>query len=105
MCSYSSRTGGTAPHLPDVQLDTRGGSVYPAVTRLLSPLAILVSRVPNSPTGQVLEAGPDLPVLVDVDDWTRLTWVIRSGLDWSQTGLHKRLHESRSGTRASAHWE
>ena len=30
-------------------------------------------RVPNSPTGQVLEAGPDLPVLVDVDDWTRLT--------------------------------
>ena len=57
-------------------------------------------RVPNSPTGQVLEAGPDLPVLVDVDDWTRLTWVIRSGLDWSQTGLYKRLHESRSGTVA-----
>ena len=65
----------------------------------------LLARVPNSPTGQVLEAGPDLPVLVDVDDWTRLTWVIRSGLDWSQTGLYKRLHESRSGTRASAHWE
>jgi len=65
----------------------------------------MTPRVPNSPTGQVLEAGPDLPVLVDVDDWTRLTWVIRSGLDWSQTGLYKRLHESRSGTRASAHWE
>ena len=38
-------------------------------------------RVPNSPTGQVLEAGPDWPVLVDVDDWTRLTWVVWSGLD------------------------
>jgi len=63
------------------------------------------ARVPNSPTGQVLEAGPDLSVLVDVDDWTRLTWVIRSGLDWSQTGLYKRLHGSRSGARARAHWE
>jgi len=39
------------------------------------------SKVPNSLTGQVLEAGPDRPLLVDVDDWTRLTWVVRSGLD------------------------
>jgi len=62
-------------------------------------------RVPNSPTGQVLEAGPDWPVLVDVGDWTRLTWVVWSGLDWSQTGLYKRLHESRSGAQASAHRE
>jgi len=29
-----------------------------------------VNRVPNSPTGQVLEAGPGSPVLVDVHDWT-----------------------------------
>jgi len=27
-------------------------------------------RVPNSPTSQVLEAGPGSPVLVDVHDWT-----------------------------------
>ena len=46
-------------------------------------------RVPNGPTGQVSEAGPDWPVLVEVDDWTRLTWVVRSGLDWSQTSLYK----------------
>jgi len=39
------------------------------------------TRVPNSPTGQVLEAGPDWPLLVDVDDVARLTWVVRSGLD------------------------
>jgi len=47
------------------------------------------SRVPNSPTGQVLEAGPDWPILVDVDDWTQLTWVVWSGLDLSQTSLYK----------------
>jgi len=29
-----------------------------------------IIKVPNSPTGQVLEAGPDWPVLDDVDDWT-----------------------------------
>ena len=60
-------------------------------TILYSPRLL---RVPNSPTGQVLEARPDLPVLVDVDDWTRLTWVVQSGLDWSQTSLYKRSHES-----------
>ena len=27
-----------------------------------------ILRVPNSPTGQLLEEGPDLPVRVDVDD-------------------------------------
>ena len=69
----------------------------------LCPLIFV--RVPNSPTGQVLEAGPDWPVLVDVDDWTQLTWVVRSGLDWSQASLYRRSHESRSGTRASARWE
>jgi len=58
-------------------------------------------RVPNSPTGQVLEAGPDWLVLVDVGDWTRLTWEVRSGLDWSQTSLHKRSHESQNGTQAN----
>ena len=62
---------------------------------------IRISRVPNSPTGQVLEAGPDWPVLVDVDDWTRLTWVVRSGLDWSQTSLYQRLYESQNGTQAN----
>jgi len=36
-------------------------------------------RVPNSPTGQVLEARPDFSVQVDVNDW-------------SQTSLYKRLH-------------
>ena len=35
--------------------------------------------VPNSPTGQVLEAGPDFVVQVEVNDW-------------SQTRLYKRLH-------------
>jgi len=60
----------------------------------------LASRVPNSPTGQVLEAGPDWPVLVDVDDWTRLTWVVWSGLDWSQTSLYQRSYESQNGTQA-----
>jgi len=40
-----------------------------------------VIRVPNALTGQVLEAGPDWPLVVDVDDWTRRTWVVRSGLD------------------------
>ena len=55
-------------------------------------------RVPNGPTGQVSEAGPDWPVLVEVDDWTRLTWVVRSGLDWSQTSLYKRSHESQNDT-------
>jgi len=49
-------------------------------------------RVPNSPTGQVLEAGPDFAVQIDVNDWTRLTLVVQSGLDWSQTSLYKRLH-------------
>ena len=39
------------------------------------------ARVPNSPTGQVLEAGPGLSVLGDVNDWTWLTRVVRSGLD------------------------
>ena len=63
------------------------------------------SRVPNSPTDEVFEAGPDRPVLVDVDDWTRLTWVVRSGLDCSQTSLYKRSHESRSGTQACARWK
>jgi len=64
-------------------------------------LLISLTRVPNSPTGQVLEAGPGWPILVDVDDWTRLTRVVRSGLDWSQTSLYKRLHESRNGTWAN----
>ena len=59
------------------------------------------ARVPNSLTGQVLEARPDWPVLVDVDDWTRLTWVVRSGLDWSRTSLYKRSHESHNGTQAN----
>jgi len=58
-------------------------------------------RVPNSPTGQVVEAGPDWPVLVDVDDWTRLTRVVWSGLDWSQTSFYKRSHGSRNGTQAN----
>jgi len=38
-------------------------------------------KVPNSPTGRVLEAGPGWLVLVDVDDWTRLTRAVRSGWD------------------------
>jgi len=58
-------------------------------------------RVPNSPTGQVLEAGPDWPAPVDVDDWTRLTWVVQSSLDWFQTGLYKRSHESLNGIQAN----
>jgi len=29
-----------------------------------------LDRVPNSPTGQVLEARPDFSVQVDVNDWT-----------------------------------
>jgi len=62
-------------------------------------------RVPNSPTGQVLEAGPDRPVLVDVDDWTRLARVVQSGLGWSQTSLYKRSHESRNGTQAKLLWD
>jgi len=62
-----------------------------------------MSRVPNSPTGQVLEAGPDWPVLVDVDDWTRLTWVVWSGLDWSGTSLYQRSYESQNGTQANTH--
>jgi len=62
----------------------------------------LTGRVPNSQTGQVLEAEPDWPVLLDVDDWTRLTWVVRSGSNWSQTSLYKRLHES-EWTQANAH--
>ena len=63
----------------------------------------LGSRVPNSPTGQVLEAGPDWPVLVDVDDWTRLTWVVRSGLDRFQSSPYKRSHESHNGTQDNTH--
>ena len=58
-------------------------------------LGSCLGRVPNSPTGQVLEVGLDCPVLVDVDDWTRLTWVVRSGLDWSQTSLDKRWQRVR----------
>ena len=27
-------------------------------------------RVPNSPTGQVLDAGPDFSVQIDFNDWT-----------------------------------
>jgi len=50
---------------------------------------------------RVLEAGPGWSVLVDVGDWTRLTRVVRSGLDWSQTSLDKRSHESRNGTQAN----
>jgi len=34
-------------------------------SHILSPL-----RVPNSLTGQVLEARPDFSVQVDVNDWT-----------------------------------
>jgi len=62
---------------------------------------ILPSRVPNSPTGQVLEAGPDWPALVDVDDWTRLTWVVWSGLDLPQASLYKISYESQNGTLAN----
>ena len=58
------------------------------------------ARVPNSPTGQVSEAGPDWPILVDVDDWTRLTWVVQSGLDWSKTTLYKRSHEGQNCSHA-----
>jgi len=42
-------------------------------------MATARARVPNSPTSQVLEAGPDFSVQVDVSDW-------------SQTSLYKRLH-------------
>jgi len=75
---------------------------YKLVLDIFSPVVgFFVLRVPNSPTGQVLEAGPGWPVLVDADDWTRLTGVVRSGLDWSQTSLYKRSHESRNGTWAN----
>jgi len=62
-------------------------------------------RVPNSPTGQVLEARLDCSVLIDVDDWTRLTWGVRSGFDWSQTSLCNRSHESQNGTQANTRQE
>jgi len=32
------------------------------------PSSNMAVRVPNSPTGRVLEGGPDWPILVDVDD-------------------------------------
>jgi len=32
--------------------------------------AVRPPRVPNSPTGQVLEARPDFSIQVDVNDWT-----------------------------------
>ena len=38
-----------------------------------------VFRVPNSRTGQVLEAVIDSLVLVDIHNWTLLTHVVRSG--------------------------
>ena len=73
---------------------------YKLVLDIFSPVVgFFVLRVPNSPTGQVLEAGPGWPVLVDADHWTRLTRVVRSGLDWSQTSLYKRSHESLNGTQ------
>ena len=50
------------------------------------------TRVPNSSIGQALEAGPDFSVQVDVNDWTWLTRVVRSGQDYSQTSLYTRLH-------------
>jgi len=69
--------------------------------RVVASIEVRNCRVPNSPTGQVLEAGPDLPVLVDIDDWTQVSWEVRSGLDWSQTSLYKRSHESQNGTQAN----
>ena len=48
-------------------------------------------RILNSPTGQVLEARPGWSVLVDLNDWTWLTRVVWSGLDWSQTSLYKKI--------------
>jgi len=61
---------------------------------------LVTTRVPNSPTGQVLDAGPGWPVLVDVNDWIRLSRVVSSGLDWSQTTLYQRSHESQKATCA-----
>jgi len=52
----------------------------------------LPTLVPNGPSCQVLEARSNFSVQVDVNQWTWLTPVARSGLDWSQTSLHKRLH-------------
>ena len=47
---------------------TRGQNT--AVTCFYFDFGARKDRVPNGPTGQVSEAGPDWPVLVDVDDWT-----------------------------------
>ena len=59
------------------------------------------TRVPNSPTSQVLKEGAGWPVLVDIDDWTQLTRLVRSGLGRSQTSLNQKSHESRNGTQAN----
>jgi len=45
----------------DAPISFRDPSASLASTTFRTPAA----RVPNSPTGQVLKAGPDLPVLVD----------------------------------------
>jgi len=78
------------------------GLLLPVLNILLRSLLYFnIVRVTNDPTGQVLEAGRDWLVLVDANDWTRRTWEVRSGLDWSQTSLHKRSHESLNGTQAN----
>ena len=80
-------------------LDNRESGRVRSSYKQAAPEALSI-RVLNSLTGQVLEARPDWLVLVNVDDWTRLTWVVRSGLDWSQTSLYKRsqCHASHNGT-------
>jgi len=70
--------------------------VFDFIVPFISSVTRHTGRVLNSLTGQVLEVGLGWPVLVDVGDWARLTQVVRSGLDWSQTGLYKRSYESRN---------
>ena len=41
----------------------------------------LMRGAQNSPTGQVLEAGPDSSALVDDNHWTSLTQVVQSVLE------------------------
>lgn len=58
-------------------------SINRVITPFMASTIIISDRIPNSRTGEVREAGPDWPVLVDVDDQTQLTQVVWSGLDWS----------------------
>ena len=90
---YIYSCGGMSP-FPFCILTTKRKAKVPTFLCLPASgsFALTTGRVPNSLTGQVLDVGPGWRVLVDVDDWTLLTRVVWSVLDWSQTSLYQRSH-------------